>query len=842
MKYKRATKISFLLSAIFFLYPSLLQAQKIDDIQYDLNASTYTATVVHHDYEGDVNIPETVTFLDRRYTVTYIERGAFDHCPFLTSLSIPSTVKLIDDFASYAYGDKFLGCIGLKAIHVDEDNPAYTSDNGVLFNKDKTELYLYPKAKEGEYVVPSSVTAINRFAFSGCYELESVFIHKNVTQIGDFAFFDCSNTLLWIESGNEIAIDQYTFSGLDEHSSTIVAPGEQMTDIQTVWEGKVYDIVQTPCVALDLQPYAKGCTFKIVKNPTKLTVRYTVPFVGDIRAEEYTDDLYIVKGLSPGTDYKLSLKNEVTAAGQAFWEEVFSLPFTTQRISVVPTVETQQGGITVTDVSATEDITARPIAYGVVCSEQDYPVSPPAPTQINGLRINSIYHLRPYAVYDDGEKVFGAYYECTTLNLLPRCYASQKTNTKLNLYVTCSADETVDIEEKGVMFNNRYYRYDGSTPILFDGLRNNTTYKFQPYIIYNNGKYHFGTETAIATQSIRPSVRTERVSPTVLEFQASYTLIDAQVDSAWLTCNGQTYAELPCRLTGLDPNTTYNATYSVRTTCGVVESATVRATTSPLQLTTLQPQGVSSTCSIVAASTNIDDEEAYVGFQWKKYDAPESLAPKDGRAAIRDGQLEGYIKNLQPTSYYNVRAFYLSDAGNYYYADWVTFDPSDFSYFEPTVRTYPVESLSAHSAILKGYVLPGTDEIVEQGFQYWPQDISHRKPRHIHADVASPVDEQATTVLATGQIMSVALTGLEAGTTYGFRAFVKTISGTTYGEEQTFTTETTGHTGIIDKPAEKGTPTISSYYDLCGRKLDTPQQGICIVRYSDGTTRKILIR
>ena len=190
MKYKRATKISFLLSAIFFLYPSLLQAQKIDDIQYDLNASTYTATVVHHDYEGDVNIPETVTFLDRRYTVTYIERGAFDHCPFLTSLSIPSTVKLIDDFASYAYGDKFLGCIGLKAIHVDEDNPAYTSDNGVLFNKDKTELYLYPKAKEGEYVVPSSVTAINRFAFSGCYELESVFIHKNVTQIGDFAFFN----------------------------------------------------------------------------------------------------------------------------------------------------------------------------------------------------------------------------------------------------------------------------------------------------------------------------------------------------------------------------------------------------------------------------------------------------------------------------------------------------------------------------------------------------------------------------------------------------------------------------------------------------------------------------
>lgn len=842
MKHKRATRLSFLLSTIFFLYPSLLQAQKIDGILYDLDAPTYTATVVHHDYEGDVDIPETVTYLDRRYTVTYIERGAFDHCPFLTSLSIPSTVKLIKDFASYAYGDKFLGCISLKAIHVDEDNPAYTSDNGVLFNKDKTMLYLYPRAKKGEYVVPSSVTAINVFAFSGCHELESVFIHKGVTEIGNFAFSGCSNTLLWIENGNESTINQYTFSGLNQRSSTIVAPDERIADIQSAWEGTVYDISSTPCVALDLQTYAKGCTFKIVPNPTKLHLRATMAFAGDIRAEEYVDGLHIVRGLSPGTDYKLSLKNEVTAAGQAFWEEVFSLPFTTQDISVVPVAEAQQGGITITGVSATEDITAHPIAYGVVCDEQDYPISPYALTQIGDLRINTTYYLHPYAIYDDGEKVFGAYYECTTQDVIPRCYVSQRTNTKLYLYVTCTADETVNMTEKGVKFNNRHYRYDGTSPISFDGLRNNATYKFQPYIVYNDGKYHFGQESSIATLSIRPSVQVEKISPTTLDFQASYTLIDAEVDSAWLTCNGQTYGELPCQLTGLEPETTYSATFSVRTTCGVTESASVRATTSPLQLTTLQPQGVSGTCSIVTATTNIDDEEANVGFQWKKYDAPESLAPKEGHAAIRDGQLEGYIKNLQPTSYYNVRAFYLSDAGNYYYADWVTFDPSDFSYFEPIVRTYPVESLSTHSAILKGYVLPGTDEIVEQGFQYWSQDISRGKPRHIRADVASPANEQATTVLATGQIMSATLTGLEAGTTYGFRAFVRTISGTTYGEEQTFTTKTTGLTGIIDKPAGKDTPAVTGYYDLCGRKLGTPQKGICIVRYSDGTTRKILIR
>ncbi len=243
----------------------------------------------------------------------------------------------------------------------------------------------------------------------------------------------------------------------------------------------------------------------------------------------------------------------------------------------------------------------------------------------------------------------------------------------------------------------------------------------------------------------------------------------------------------------------------------------------------------------MATTTNISEEETNVGFQWKKYDAPESLKPSEGYSAIYDGQLEGYIRNLQSTSYYNVRAFYKSAAGNYHYGDWVTFDPSDFSYFEPTVHTYAAEAVTASSARVKGYVLAGTDEITEQGFEYWPLGTDESKARSVRAMKAESAPDGVQTVFAKGQVMTVELSDLHPATTYCLRAFVKTSAGKTYGEEQTFTTS-----GLPSGIAEAGTAVtaaaVEGYYDLNGRKWGVPQRGINIIRYTDGTTRKVIVR
>ena len=85
----------------------------------------------------------------------------------------------------------FLGCPKLTAIEVGEGNPTYSSENGVLFSKDKTMLYKAPIHLEA-YEVPASVTYIRWNAFEGCTKLTQITLPANLEQIGEYAFSGCS--------------------------------------------------------------------------------------------------------------------------------------------------------------------------------------------------------------------------------------------------------------------------------------------------------------------------------------------------------------------------------------------------------------------------------------------------------------------------------------------------------------------------------------------------------------------------------------------------------------------------------------------------------------------------
>ena len=120
-------------------------------------------------------------------SVTYIYRDAFRYCNNLTSVTIPNSVTSIGDWA-------FDGCNNLTNITVDIENENYSSENGILFNKDKTELICFLSAKsDSSYTIPNSVTSIGSYAFSGCNNLTSITIPNSVTSIGSYAFSDCYN-------------------------------------------------------------------------------------------------------------------------------------------------------------------------------------------------------------------------------------------------------------------------------------------------------------------------------------------------------------------------------------------------------------------------------------------------------------------------------------------------------------------------------------------------------------------------------------------------------------------------------------------------------------------------
>jgi len=115
-------------------------------------------------------------------SATAIDDGAFIYCHALESIHISERILLIGMNA-------FTHCKAL--ITVDENNPNFSSEDGLLFNKNKQLLIQCPVFKSGDYTVPSTVDSIGLFSFFQCNNLNSVTIPNSVVAIEGFAFNGC---------------------------------------------------------------------------------------------------------------------------------------------------------------------------------------------------------------------------------------------------------------------------------------------------------------------------------------------------------------------------------------------------------------------------------------------------------------------------------------------------------------------------------------------------------------------------------------------------------------------------------------------------------------------------
>ena len=220
-------------------------------------------------FEGCTSL-RSITISD---SVTEIGWGTFWGCKNLTSITIPNSVTSIGRSA-------FFGCKSLTTIDVATGNQNYVSENGVLYDKDKTDLICYPAGKKDKtYSILDGVTSIDYYAFSGCTSLTNITIPDGVTSIPMDTFNGCTS-LTSITIPNSVTyIGSFAFC--DCTSLTNITIPDSVTGIGNRVFGYYYDEYDDSVKKIDNfkiycysgtagEKYAKdnGFDYELLKIPT----------------------------------------------------------------------------------------------------------------------------------------------------------------------------------------------------------------------------------------------------------------------------------------------------------------------------------------------------------------------------------------------------------------------------------------------------------------------------------------------------------------------------------------------------------------------------------------------
>lgn len=280
----------------------------------------YTAdmkTLVYYPGLGEVSNPDFVV----PDGVEEIAGNAMNSAVLLHSVHFPSSFKLI-------YRNCFLNSLRLTSVTVDAANPYLSSDDGVLYNKDKTALIAYPCNKEGkEFVVPDNVTTFSYGAIRRQKHLERVEIGSGVTNL--------NSSLVECPLLKEISIDS-------ANTSLVVKDGIVYSkDLKTLLAypmAKETQRFEVPGDVTKIDDYALcGCKIAVVVVPSTVKKLHWSNFwskdIGAVYVSNTSQREVLLKNINPNTNNpnRIFVSEAVTGVIEA---KVDELPEAGEKVNV----------------------------------------------------------------------------------------------------------------------------------------------------------------------------------------------------------------------------------------------------------------------------------------------------------------------------------------------------------------------------------------------------------------------------------------------------------------------------------------------------------------------------
>ena len=215
-------------------------------------------------------------------SVENLQYYAFEYCHKLTDITLSENIVEIDNV--------FRECANLENIYVPEKNPAYSSKDGVLFDKEQKTLIRCPSGK-GDYTIPNTITSVADYAFHSCRKITQITVPNGVVSVGERAFNECSSLRNCVLPDSVRELGMFAFGSCKNLENVVLS--DNITSIETH-------------------------TFYFCESLLSLTIPNSAKEIGT-RAFEYCrslKDIYIPANVTYIEDYAFAYCNEVVIYGQ----------------------------------------------------------------------------------------------------------------------------------------------------------------------------------------------------------------------------------------------------------------------------------------------------------------------------------------------------------------------------------------------------------------------------------------------------------------------------------------------------------------------------------------------